>query len=117
METRVNDNQLSELHSLVAEIRADHEEVKRKEKANAWTKYVSLSMIFLAVLATIAANKGGGYSSTTMKQLTEANFFQAGASDQWAYYQAKGVKQSITELDLERNPSDSKLQEKLKRYD
>src|SRR3569833_2323440 len=102
METRVNDNQLSELHSLVAEIRADHEEVKRKEKANAWTKYVSLSMIFLAVLATIAANKGGGYSSTTMKQLNEANFFQAGASDQWAYYLAKGVKQSITAHALER---------------
>jgi len=110
-------NQLAELKNLVAEIRADHDEVKRKEKANAWTKYVSLSMIILAVLATIAGGKGGGYSSTVMKELNEATFNQAAASDQWAYYQAKGVKQTIVELELDRNPADAKVAEKVKRYE
>lgn len=110
-------NQLAELKTLVAEIRADHEEAKRKEKANAWTKYVSLSMIILAVLATIAGGKGGGYSSTVMKELNEATFNQAAASDQWAYYQAKGVKQTLMELELDRNPNDTKTAEKMKRYE
>ncbi|HEY9154589.1 MAG TPA: DUF4337 domain-containing protein [Opitutaceae bacterium] len=119
MESRLNDNQLSELKSLVAEIRADHQEAKQKEKANAWTKYVSLSMIFLAVLATIATNKGSGYSSATMKQQNEANYFQAQASDQWNYYQAKGIKLNFVEQDLERSQGDvrEKLQQKLKRYE
>ena len=44
----MNDN-LDELKSLVATIKADQQEQKDKAKREAWTKYVSLSMIFLAV--------------------------------------------------------------------
>jgi len=59
-------------------------------------------MICLAVLAAIATQRGAGYSSATMKQLNEATFNQAEASDQWAFYQAKGIKQSIHELERDR---------------
>jgi hypothetical protein len=93
---------LNELKDLVATLKADQQAQKDKEKRDAWTKYVSLSMIFLAVLAAIATQRGAGYSSTVMKQLNEATFNQAEASDQWAFYQAKGIKQSIYELERDR---------------
>jgi len=96
------DHNLDELKGLVAAIRADHQAQKDKEKRDAWTKYVSLSMIFLAVLTAIATQKGAGYSSTIIKQLNEATFNQAEASDQWAYFQAKSIKQSIYELERDR---------------
>ncbi len=98
---------LNELNALVAALKADHLAQKEKEKRDAWTKYVSLSMICLAVLAAIATQRGAGYSSATMKQLNEATFNQAEASDQWAYYQAKGIKQSIYELERDRATSGS----------
>ena len=97
----MNDN-LDELKGLVATLKADQQAQKDKEKRDAWTKYVSLSMIFLAVLAAVATQRGAGYSSTVMKQLNEATFNQAEASDQWSYYQAKGIKQSLYELERER---------------
>ena len=93
---------LDELKALVATLKADQQAQKDKEKRDAWTKYVSLSMICLAVMAAIATQRGAGYSSATMKQLNEATFNQAEASDQWAFYQAKGIKQSIYELEHER---------------
>ncbi len=90
---------LAELKGLVSAIKADHQAQKDKEKRDAWTKYVSLSMICLAVLAAIATNKGGSYSSTTMKQLSEATFNTAKASDDWSLFQAKGIKLAIAELE------------------
>jgi hypothetical protein len=116
---------LDELKALVATLKADQQAQKDKEKRDAWTKYVSLSMICLAVLAAIATQRGAGYSSATMKQLNEATFNQAEASDQWAFYQAKGIKQSLYELERERaaggNAADPKvlagLVAKVDRYD
>ncbi len=119
------DNNLDELKGLVATLKADQQEQKDKAKREAWTKYVSLSMIFLAVLTAVATQRGAGYSSAVMKQLNEATFNQAEASDQWAFYQAKGIKQSLYELERERltaaHPDDTKglaaLTARVDRYD
>jgi hypothetical protein len=89
-------NNLDELKDLVATLKADQQAQKEKEKRDTWVKYVSLSMICLAVLAAVATQRGAGYSSATIKQLNEATFNQAEASDQWAYYQAKGIKQAVS---------------------
>jgi hypothetical protein len=89
-------NNLDELKGLVATIAADRAAQKDKEKRDGWTKYVSLSTILLAVLAAIATQKGAGFSSAVMKQLNVATFNQAQASDQWAFYQAKGIKGAIS---------------------
>ena len=94
-------NNLDELKGLVAAIATDRQSQKDKEKRDGWTKYVSLSMICLAVLAAIATQRGAGYSSATMKQLNEATFNQAKASDQWSYYQAKGIKQAVSAEELD----------------
>lgn len=96
----MNDN-LDELKGLVATIAADRQAQKDKEKRESWTKYVTLSTIVLAVLAAIATQRGAGYSSTTMKMLNEATFNQAEASDQWAFYQAKGIKESVYSQELD----------------
>jgi len=110
---------LSQLKELVAEIRADHKEQKEKEKRDGWTKFVSLTMICLAVLTAFGTQKGGGFSTATMKQLNEATFNQANASDQWAFYQAKGIKQSLFEQELDRVAPEAKpaLAAKVAKYD
>jgi hypothetical protein len=83
-------NHLDELRSLVGTITADRQAQKDKEKREAWTKFVSLSTIILAVLAAIATQKGAGFSSASIKQLNEATFAQAQASDGWASYSSQG---------------------------
>jgi hypothetical protein len=117
-------DELKEFRELVGSIKADRQAQKEKESRDSWTKYVSLSMIFLAVLAAVASQKGGGFSSTVMKQLNEATFNQAAASDQWSLYQAKGIKQSLVEEQLDvlggTGAAPGKiaaLQAKAKRYD
>lgn len=63
---------------------------------------------FLAVSAAISALFAGHYAN-------EAMIEQIKASDQWAYYQAKGIKSSIIQAQNEMNPSD-KLAEKIESY-
>ena len=92
---------LDELKSLVAELRAEHAAQKEKEKRERWTKYVSLTMVVIAVLAAIATLKGGGFSTRTLKEMNEATFNQKQASDQWSYYQAKSIKQNLYEIELD----------------
>jgi hypothetical protein len=117
-------DELIEFRALVASIKADRQAQKEKESRDSWTKYVSLSMIFLAVLAAVASQKGGGFSSTVMKQLNEATFNQAAASDQWSLYQAKSIKQSLVEGQLDILGGEgaaqarlAELESKAKRYD
>ena len=94
-------DQLQDLRDLVAELREGNRIQKEKDKRDGWTKYVSLSMIFVAVLATVASGKGGGFSSGVMRQLDEATFNQAKASDAWSYYEAKAMKQTLAENERE----------------
>ena len=92
---------LDELKQLVAELRAEHVAQKAKEKRDSWTKFVSLTMVVIAVLAAIATLKGGGFSTRTLKEMNEATFNQAQASDQWSYFEAKSIKQNLYEIELE----------------
>ena len=56
-----------------------------------WLNYLALTTVVVAVCATLATFKGGGYS-------TRQVLSQAKASDQWAYYQAKSVKADLYAL-------------------
>jgi uncharacterized membrane protein len=53
-----------------------------------WISWVALSTAILAVLAAIAGLLSG-------KNANEAMLSQIEASDQWNYYQAKGIKASV----------------------
>jgi hypothetical protein len=91
-------SELNELKSFVADLKADRTAQKEKEQREAWTKYTSLSLVFIAVLAAVAAQWSGRYGSRVLVQLNDSTFSQAKASDQWAYYQAKSIKQSLFEV-------------------
>jgi hypothetical protein len=84
--------EIAELKEFIADLKADRTATKEKEKREAWTKYVSLSVVIIAVIAAIAAQWGGKYGSRVLSQLNDATFFQTQASDQWAFYQAKSIK-------------------------
>ena len=116
---------LDELKQLVAELRAEHAAQKAKEKRDSWTKYVSLTMVCVAVLAAIATLKGGGFSTRTLKEMNEATFNQTQASDQWSYFEAKSIKQNLYEIELDHltaAPSPDaiavdKMKQKVEKYD
>jgi len=65
------------------------------EKKDAWLNYLALTTIIFAVCATLSTFKGGGYS-------TKSVITQAQASDEWAYYQSKGIKSYIYQLQVEK---------------
>ncbi|MGH2565585.1 MAG: DUF4337 domain-containing protein [Ginsengibacter sp.] len=61
------------------------------EKENKWTLFVAISTALMAVLAALGSMYSGHQSN-------EALIMQIKASDQWAYYQAKGIKEEIRML-------------------
>jgi hypothetical protein len=104
--------EIAELKEFIAELKNDRAATKEKEKREAWTKYVSLSIVIVAVIAAIAAQWGGKYSSRVLSQLNDATFYQTQASDQWAFYQAKSIKLNSYEiaqraLSLSASPADA----------
>jgi hypothetical protein len=121
----MTNSDLDELKQLVAELRADHVAQKEKEKRESWTKYVSLTMVCVAVLAALASLKGGGFSTRTLKEMNEATFNQAKASDQWAFFEASSIKENLYEIELEHltaAPSPDadairKMKDKIAKYD
>jgi hypothetical protein len=62
-----------------------------EEKKEPWLNYLALATVILAVCATLATFKGGGYSTRSVMSQTRA-------SDQWAFYQAKSIKGYIYEM-------------------
>lgn len=62
------------------------------DKKEPWLNLLALTTVILAVCATLATFKGGGHSTRTVLN-------QSMASDEWAHYQAKGIKGNIYELE------------------
>lgn len=76
-----------------------------------WISWVALSTAVLAVLAAIAGLLSG-------KNANEAMINEIGASDQWAYYQAKGIKAAVLDAKVSLAPAASETDRaKIKRYD
>ncbi len=66
-----------------------------EEKKEPWFNYLALTTVILAVCATLATFKGGGYSTRSVMSQTRA-------SDQWSFYQAKSIKGYIYEMQKEK---------------
>jgi hypothetical protein len=60
-------------------------------------KQVALTTALLAACAAVAALGAGTTINEALLLKTEATRLQAEASDQWAYYQAKGIKSAVAE--------------------
>src|SRR4051812_19130606 len=82
--------EISELKQFIVDLKADRAATKEKEKREAWIKYVSLTVVVIAVAAATAAQWAGKFSSAVVMN-------QAWASDTWAFYQAKSIKQHLDE--------------------
>jgi len=74
---------------------AIHEELE-KEGGNL-LRAIALSTSLLAALAALASLRAGATVNEALALKTEASQLQAQASDQWAYYQAKGIKAAVQE--------------------
>lgn len=67
---------------------------KTRESEEKWILMVALTAAILAVFAAITALLAGHYAN-------EAMIEQLKASDQWSYYQAKGIKYVVTEAKID----------------
>jgi len=75
---------------------AIHEEIEKEEGAGAaFLKQIALTTAILAAFAAVAALRAGATVNEALLLKTDATRLQALASDQWAYYQAKGIKGEV----------------------
>ncbi|MDD4885066.1 DUF4337 family protein, partial [Sulfuricurvum sp.] len=81
------------------------EEVKDEEKESRWLSYISLSTAIIAIVTALAGLYESQVTSKTILLKNEAVLYQGQASDQWSYYQSKGIKGHIYEVSAEVYPS------------
>ncbi len=74
---------------------AVQEELGRE--GGSFLRRIALTTAVLAAIAAIAALKAGSTANEALVLKTEAARLQAEASDQWAYYQAKGIKLAVAQ--------------------
>lgn len=74
---------------------AIHEEVEKE--GGRLLRAIALTTALFAACAAIASLLAGGTVNEALALKTEATQLQAQASDQWAYYQAKGIKVAVFE--------------------
>lgn len=67
---------------------------KPEEKKEKWLNWLAITTIVFSAAATLATFRGGGLS-------TKAVLSQSHASDNWAYFQSKSVKQHTYEIQKE----------------
>ncbi len=91
-EQEKQEKQDDDIQTLIASIADERRAAKEKEKRERWTRYVSLMVVVLAVATGVGSLKAGGFS-------TKVVLFQGQASDTWAFYQAKSIKQRIAEME------------------
>jgi len=98
---------------------AIHEQLEHE--GGSFLKRIALTTALFAALAAIAALQAGATVNEALVLKTEATRLQAEASDQWAYYQAKGIKAATSEaartswLAIAKEPP-AEYAEKQKRY-
>jgi hypothetical protein len=98
---------------------AVQEELERE--GGRFLRRIALTTALLAAVAAIAALKAGSTANEALVLKTEATRLQAEASDQWTYYQAKGIKAAVAQataapwLSLGKRPPQDLL-EKERRY-
>ena len=100
-----------------------HEAIKEEleHEGGGFLKRIALTTALFAAVAAIASLRGGATVNEALVLKTEAARLQAEASDQWAYYQAKGIKSAVQEasrtswLAIGKEPP-AEYAEKQKRY-
>src|SRR6266699_3164950 len=76
---------------------AIQEEFEREGGGGRFLRQIALTTAILAALASVASLRAGATVNEALVLKTESTRLQAEASDQWAYYQAKGIKSAVQE--------------------
>ncbi|MDQ6769968.1 MAG: DUF4337 domain-containing protein [Gemmatimonadota bacterium] len=102
--------------SLREKIAEQHEKL-----GGSFLRWISLTTAVLAALAAIASLKAGATVNEALALKTDATRLQAQASDQWTYYQAKGIKGAIAQSginawDVSGKPAPSRMSAEVARY-
>ena len=71
------------------------DQIMAEQNKEQWLNYLALTTIVFAVCATLSTFKGGSFSTRSVMS-------QSQASDQWAYYQAKGIKYYLYQMQKEK---------------
>jgi hypothetical protein len=98
-------SQQEDISALIKAIHEDRQAAKDKEKRDAWTKYVSLMVVALAVITAYGSLKAGGYSGKVLLS-------QSKASDEWSFFQAKSIKRSLAEMEARSGTPESQAEAK-----
>ncbi len=105
-----------EKKEVTAEIKAELLEKDKADKQKAkWLNYLSITTILFSLCATLSTFNATSNSGKSMGS-------QIKASDQWAFYQAKGVKQYLYEIQIDNlklqmlNNQSSVVQDSSKKY-
>ena len=81
-----------------AEIDTEHlQETIHEPPSDSLLRNIALTTALFAACGAVAALQAGGTVNEALVLKTEAGRLQSEASDQWAYYQAKGIKASVQE--------------------
>lgn len=72
-----------------------HEELEKE--GGGFLRRIALTTAVFAAFAAVASLQAGATVNEALVLKTEATRLQAEASDQWAYYQAKGIKAEVQE--------------------
>ena len=76
-----------------------HETIHEKleHEGGSFLKRIALTTAILAAFAAVASLRAGATVNVALVLKTEATRLQAEASNEWAYYQAKGLKAAVQE--------------------
>jgi hypothetical protein len=99
---------MSEIEVPLEKVQEDIQDSVAHGEATRWMNLAALLSAFLAVAAAVSALFAGHYANDAMLE-------QIQASNQWAYYQAKGIKLSLAEF-RSQNGESEKLKEKIEKY-
>ena len=77
-----------------------HEAIKEEmeKEGSAFLKRIALTTALLAALAAVASLLAGSTVNEALVLKAEVTQIQAEISDQWAYYQAKGIKAAVQDV-------------------
>jgi len=94
------DLETAELKEQIDQRLEDHEHHEhhghgKPEQAPSWLRYLSLSTAMIAVFAAVASLESGSNSNEAILEKSKAMLYQSQASDQWAFFQAKGIKATV----------------------
>jgi Domain of unknown function (DUF4337) len=112
LEPCIGDSKLGTMEEAEVPLEHLHEEIHHRAEhgGEKWISGVALSTAILAVLAAIAGLLSGSHANEAMLKQIEA-------ADQWAFYQAKGIKAAVLEAKMSlTNSADEADREKAARY-